>query len=1038
MNAGRSDSKNPSTRRARRLKWLAGLLLFYTVFGFLILPAIVRSVAVKQLSAQLDREVSIRQVRINPYALSTSIRGLLIKDKDGQPFISWDEVYVNFQLSSLVGHPWVFREIMTSNTFVRVQMNPDRTLNFSDLIAKFSTNTAPSPKPSAPPGLRIDKLRIIGASAAVADLTTRTPFRHVAGPMHLTMENFHTDRSSKNPHAFTGTTATGEKISWAGHFYLDPLRSQGEFAIENLALTNFAALYQDLLRFQIRDGVVGFRTQYQFDFDATNRLARATNGAFTLRSFKVAAPGADHPFVEMPEFSVTGIAGDLGARYGEIGLIAGRGGRLELVRDASAAINVVELAKPADTATNLPGGIQFILGSVTNVVAQLLDSTNAWTGLIREVNFQDSALNLTDLVNARPVTLSLDQIAFTATNISNLSGRDLASSLFVRWQTNGTVRADATFSFSPLTADVRLALDALALRPLDPYLESRLNLFILDSKFGLDGRLRVRTAPDALPEITFTGDTWVDDLATVDGALGEDLLKWSSLRVSGIDASLNPPRVAIREVAARDAYARVVIETNRTINLLAALRLNETNAPAAEAKASAPKSATTNSLPDLSIASVVVSNAQLRFTDRSIHPAVNLSIQQATGSVNGLSTRELQHADVNLKARVDGIGPAEITGTINPFSATSTNDIKITANNIDLTPTSPYAGKFAGYRIAKGKLNLALGYHLQGRNLRAENLIVLDQFTFGEKVASPDATKLPVRLGIAILKDRNGKIELDVPIEGSLDDPQLKLSKVIWRAIENILVKVATSPFSLLGAAFGGKGEEMNFQDFAPGSFALQPEGTNKLEVLVKGLYERPGLQLEITGSVDPEADRDGLRRVALDKQLRAEKWQSLRKSERTTTAPDQVSLTAEEREKWVRRLFDNLPVTASTTPTNVIATNASPAMAVTAPPANRRAAVPLKGATAQMNLKPAVPVLVQTSTNGQTVVVSPQTPEQVLLGRIEITESDLETLAAERARAVRDYLQQGGRVEPERIFITEKQPGNLKASGSKAFLQLQ
>ena len=171
-----------------------------------------------------------------------------------------------------------------------------------------------------------------------------------------------------------------------------------------------------------------------------------------------------------------------------------------------------------------------------------------------------------------------------------------------------------------------------------------------------------------------------------------------------------------------------------------------------------------------------------------------------------------------MNALIDGVGPASITGTINPFSGTQTNDIKVSVKDMDLTPASPYSGRFAGYRIAEGKLNLDLAYELVGKKLQSKNVITLDQFTFGEKVDSPDATHLPVRLGIAILKDREGKIVLDVPIEGSLDDPKFRIGKVVWRAIVNILVKVATSPFSLLGALFGGGGEELGYQDFAAGS----------------------------------------------------------------------------------------------------------------------------------------------------------------------------------------------------------------------------
>ena len=832
------DSLPP--RRRKWARWILGLLLFYTILGFFILPPIIRAVAVKQLSKQLDREVSIAKVKLNPYTLSVTVRGLLIKDKDGQPFVSWDEVYVNLQLVSFFGHTWVFKEISTTKPFVRVQMNEDRTFNFSDLITKFSTN-APSKEPSKPLALRIDRLHIAGATASLADLTTRTPFKRVLGPLDVTLVNFQTDPNNKNPYSFAGTTDAGEKFAWSGFFYLDPLRSQGELSLENLALNKYAPLYQDLVRFQIKDGTVDARSTYRFELSATNRIAAVTNTSFSLHSFKLAEPGSEANIVELDEFSVTGVSADATARQAEVGSVAASGGRLALRRDKDSAINVVELSKPAEGATNAPGGILFLLRSVTNAVAMLLNSTNTWSGTIDDVNFQNCSLSLEDLVNSRPARLDLDNIALSAKHISNVPGTNLTASLSLRWNTNGTIKTDIEASFSPPTVDIQLALDKLELHSLDPYLEPKLNVFVIDSKLGMNGHVRLRTTNAELPEVTFQGDVRLDDFSTVDGVLAEDLLKWGSVRISGIDANLNPPTVSVKEVAVDDAYARVIIETNHTINLLAAMRLADTNEPAAPAveakpvkKTSAKKTpavaqettapatnALSASLPKISVATVVISNAQVRFTDRSLTPNVNLSIQQAGGTIAGLSSEELQHADVNLHASVDNVGPVEITGTINPFSKNQTNELKIVVKNVDLTPTSPYVGKFAGYRLAKGKLEMNLAYHIHERQIKAENLIILDQFTFGEKVNSPDATKLPVRLAIAILKDRNGKIQLDVPVEGSLDDPQFQLHKVIVHAIGNILTKIATSPFSVLGALFGGKGEEISYQDFTPGGYEL-------------------------------------------------------------------------------------------------------------------------------------------------------------------------------------------------------------------------
>jgi hypothetical protein len=719
------DSLSP--RQRKLVFWVVGLLLFYTIAGFLILPPIIRAVAVKQLSQQLDREVSIQKVKINPFAFSTAIRGLLIKDKDGEAFVSWDEVYVNFQLSSFLGHPWVFKEITVAGPFARVEMNKDGTFNFSDLITKFSPTNAPAAPPKAPAipiALRIGRVQITNATASVTE--------------------------------------------------------------------------------------------------------------FALRNFKLAGAGARKNLVELDHFAVTGISADVVARVAEIGSVSADSGRLFLLRTANNATNVTATndaapAQTSETATIAPGGIPALLGMVTNYVAQLLHTTNLCTATVHDVEFTNCAFHLEDLTASRPARLDLDDITLSVRNISNVPGTNLTVGLSLRWNTNGAIKTDVAVSLSPLTVDVQLALDRLDFGTLDPYLESKLNLFIPSSQFGLHGQVRVRTPEGQLPGITFCGDTWIDRLRVVDGVIGEDLLKWNSVRVSGIEANVNPLGVAIKEIALDNVAASLVIGTNHTINLLAALHptgtnaLADTNAPATNNAAVAKKSIadTYETLaamtPPISIGSIVISNASASFIDHSLTPNMNMAVQKFGGDITGLSSTETRNADVNLHAAVDGVGPVDITGRINPFNLTGNKDLKITVKDMGLTPASPYSGKFAGYRIVEGKLNLDLTYDLVGRDLKSKNVITLDRFTFGEKVESPDATHLPVRLAIALLKDRNGQILLDVPVEGSLDDPKFRVGRVVWHTILNILTKAATSPFSLLGALVGGSGEELSYQDFSAG-----------------------------------------------------------------------------------------------------------------------------------------------------------------------------------------------------------------------------
>ncbi len=893
-----TSSNPPGRKKSKLLKavfWAAGLLLAYAIIGFFILPPIIRSVATKQLSQQLGREVSIQQVKVNPFALSGSIHGLLIKEKNGEPFVSWDEVYGNFQIASFFGHPWIFKEVRTSQPFIHVQMNGDGTFNFSDILAKFSTN-APPKASSAPSGpvkqlaLRVDQIEISGAVLSL---------------------------------------------------------KRGE------SLTNVAV------------------------------------------PLAVAAPTLTAP------------------------------------------------------ATNTTDAILLLLQSVTNGFAKFSTITNSFAASVGTLCLSNCTVKLEDLANPRPARLTLDEICVNATNLSNVPLTNFTVATSLRWNTNGSLHSEINASLAPPSIDMHLAFANIELHPLDPYLDSRLSVFIIGSKLGMDGQIRLRAPSGTLPDVTFTGDTWLNDFNTVDGVLGEPLLKWDSVHISGIEAGLNPPAVAIKQVAVDGAYARLIIETNRTINLLTALKIASTNA-VTNAVAAAPEAKSKKSLlagdtvistnalaslplKKLSVGTVVITNTIANFTDRSITPNVNMAVQQISGTIAGISSEELQHADISLHAKVDNVGPVEITGTINPFSKDQTNEIKIAVNDVDLTAASPYAGKFAGYRIAKGKLSVALAYHLHGRSLKSENVITLDQFTFGEKVNSPDATKLPVRLGIAVLKDRSGKIVLDVPIEGSLDDPQFRLHKVITRALWNIVEKAITSPFAVLGAMFGGKGEEISYQDFTPGNADLTPASKEKLDVIVKALYERPGLQLEISGSVDTNADLSGLRALMLEKQLRAQKWQALRKADHDATTADQITITPEERPALVKNLYDDyfakgLIITSSNTPAAAIPTGQSAVFKKTTE----------RGATQLMARESAPAAASPVAATASSASTATDPFEAALLNSVSVADDDFQSLAAQRAKAVREYILQGGKVEGERVFLTENKTAGLKTDGPRVYLQLQ
>jgi hypothetical protein len=1028
--------------------WILGLLLFYTIAGVFILPPIIRAVAVHQISEQLDRKVSIQKVSVNPFAPSIAIHGLLIQDKDGQPLISLDEVYVNFEISSIFRKAWTFREIAVTKPFARAQMNKDYTCNFSDIIQKFSNNApdAAAKQPAKPLLVRVEKLKVIDASLSLADYTIPTPFKRVVGPVELTVNNFSTEANSDSSGVLFGKTDADEYFAWHGNFCLTPLRSTGNVAVFDVTMSKFKPLYEDIVNFEIRSGQSGFCADYRFEWSASNHVAAVTNAAFGISHFRLAQPGDTNDIIDLDHFTETGVSGDLQSHHGEIGHIEFSGASLFLQRGTNKAVNVVEIATPKVAKPVAPGGILLFLNAITNGVATLIRTTNQWTGIIHEVDFTNCGAHLLDLANARPATLDLDNVNVNIKDISNYPNSNVTAAVSMNWNKTGTIKVGATALISPPTVDVRVALDQVDLSTLAPYAESQMNLSVLQADLGMNGELRLHMPHHgSLPKLTFRGDTWLDHFHAVDGIKGEDLLKWDSIRVSGIAANLNPPTVSIGEISVNSVATRVIIETNGIINLISAMQPPTTNsAPRAKPPAVAKTSAASGtnafdvaSMPKVSIDRVVVTNTQISFTDHSMTPNAHMVIQDAGGTITGISSTELQHGNINLHALVDGVSPAEITGSINPFSNKLTNQVSIFMTNMDLLPTSPYAGKFAGYRIARGALSVDLVYTVVGRKLKSENLITLNQFTFGDKVDSPDATKLPVRLAIAILKDRQGKIILNVPIEGSLDDPKFHIGKVVERTLANILVKVATSPFSLLGAAFGGGGGELSYEDFAPASIELTGATKKKLDLLIKALYNRPGLQVEISGSIDPENDRYGLQQIAFEKELRTREWQSLRKSQKESTTPGEINLTPEQRSDLVNDLYDDALSSRRITLTILAANTNLAAIASQIRPPQYNLEKPVQYLTKSSGPGPKPPIV--HSKSPQQKLAPPANPKEALLiAIIPISENDLEALAMKRAKAVRSYVLNSGQVDANRLFLGQSPGGTLRQDGSRVYLQLE
>ncbi|HSN34491.1 MAG TPA: DUF748 domain-containing protein, partial [Ideonella sp.] len=514
--------------------------------------------------------------------------------------------------------------------------------------------------------------------------------------------------------------------------------------------------------------------------------------------------------------------------------------------------------------------------------------------------------------SVKPATaLTLSRAELRLAKLSDDLHAPVAFELAAQAGRSGSIKARGEARPQPLALKSRLDIAALDLGWLQPYIDPLVNITLAQAKAGAAGELRVDgSAREAVSAARWRGRLALTDVRALDKTNGVLLARWRNLSLDGADVAWRPGATDadLGAIALNDFSGRVIINPDGRLNLRdvvkgereAARSVTTPAAPAASAPA-APASAA--SAPDTSTThlrwrGIRRAGGQVDFTDNFIRPNYSARLTDIAGDIAALAWNDPQPAAVHVSGKVDGSAPLEITGSVNPLGARLYTDLTASARGIDITRLSGYAARYAGYGIEKGTLSARVHYKVENGKLEAQNNLVLDQLTFGEKVDSPDALKLPVLLAVSLLKDRHGVINVDLPISGSLDDPQFSLGGIIVRVIVNLITKAVTAPFTLLAHAFGGGDQQLGWVEFAPGSAQLDKAATERLDTLAKALEDRPALKLEVTGRADPAVDVPALRQRHVDRLVRVAKARAEGES------PARVTVEPAERARWLEAAY--------------------------------------------------------------------------------------------------------------------------------------
>lgn len=511
--------------------------------------------------------------------------------------------------------------------------------------------------------------------------------------------------------------------------------------------------------------------------------------------------------------------------------------------------------------------------------------------------------------------VALQQLVVTADRLAMGPGASNFTLAAAGIQGGGKLDLKGAFTPQPLSVKTSVDLSGLNVASFAPYFASSLNATVRAITLGAKGDAEFAAANGSAPmKAGWKGGVDITDVDLQDRVNKDDFLNWKRLGLSGMNVSVAGEKIVagLGDIALDDFYGRILLNAQGRLNVMDLVAApgqaggsitQDTQTPGRRAEPPAP-AAKGGGMPDISLNSVTLTRGRMTFTDRFVKPNYVAELSSIDGSITAVSSTNPQPAKVKVTGRVYTTAPLSISGVVQPFAKYLSLDLKASAKGVDLPRFNTYSAKYVGYPIKRGKLSVDLEYKIKDRALLATNHVVLNQLTFGDKTNSPDATKLPVLLAVALLKDSRGNIDINLPISGSLDDPEFSVGGIVVRVLLNLVVKAVTSPFSLLASAFGG-GEELSYVEFAPGSAALTDDALQRIDTLTKALVDRPALKMDLSGRADPKTDLDGLRQAWVDAQIRLAKARDVAPRGKKPN-PAGVEVSGAERAKYLEKVYDD------------------------------------------------------------------------------------------------------------------------------------
>lgn len=839
----------------RTLGTLLAVFVLYSLLGFFILPGIALRIANQQLSNYSTVPAKLERLELNPYSLELTLWGLNI-GIPGKEQIAFEKLYANLQIDSLWSGALHLQKVELSTPRTELLFDKAGQLNLAQLFMLPPSEPAKDEPASKPFPLRIDEIKLADGYVHFQDMRPGEPIEFLYDKLNLELKNLSTLPEDNADMTLVAAGPDGGQIDWVGRISLVPITSEGTLKVTDSKMKLWWPYVRDALPLVLKDGVLNFSTAYTLDLSKETEL-KLSNAAASIAPFSLDAPDG-RPLVRLQRLEVSETSVDLAKQLVTVGKI--RSNKLETwaAREADGQLDWQKLfasqpAKPAPKKPEIDAKAAEPASSADaqpQTAARPAPPAKPWQVLLRDVQLRDYQVHLADRVPAEAVALDVGPLNLDLQNFDSLNKSPFTLKLDTGLGKQGKLTAAGDVNLSPVSARLKVTTRDIDLRLaqayISPFIRLEMRSGMLDSDIALDLK---STEPLALG---VTGKAQVNQLHTLDTLKQRDFMKWQRLEVEGLNYQ-HGDNLSITQVNLEQPYARFMINDDRTTNIDDLLIPQPADKQPAK---DSPKTAGNEKPLGIHIGEVNIKDGSANFADFTLTPNFITAVQQLNGRIGTIDNRQAKPAPVNVEGKVDRYAPVTIKGSLNPFDPMASLDIATSFKRVELTTLTPYSGKFAGFRIRKGRLNLDLHYLITQGKLKAENKVLVEQLQLGEKVDSPDAVDLPIRLAVALLKDTQGRIALELPVEGDLNNPQFSVMPIVWQTLRNLVLRAAQAPFKLLGGLVSGGGsEDLGNVSFAPGSSELSSDATKALDTLAAALRERPALRLEIEGTSAASSD---------------------------------------------------------------------------------------------------------------------------------------------------------------------------------------